>query len=189
MQKLIVFNHVTLDGYFVDANGGMNWAKTHSEDAEWKAFVAENASGGDGTLLFGRLTYELMIRYWPTPMAMEHNRVVAERMNSLRKVVFSRTLDEASWNNTKLVKGDLVAEVREMKQAPGDGVVILGSGMIVSQLAQAGLIDEYQVVVNPVVLGKGRTMFEGVTEKLGLKLARSRTFANGNVFLCYQPTA
>ena len=189
MQKLIVFNHVTLDGYFVDANGSMNWAKAHSEDAEWNAFVAANASSGDGTLLFGRVTYELMIRYWPTPMAIERDQAVAERMNSLRKIVFSRTLSEASWNNTRLVKGDLTAEVRKMKQETGDGMIVLGSGMIVSQLAQEALIDEYQVVVNPMVLGKGRTMFEGVKEKLGLKLTKSRAFANGNVFLCYQPVA
>jgi dihydrofolate reductase len=189
MQKLIVFNHVTLDGYFVDANGSMNWARADKEDAEWSAFVAENANSGEGALLFGRVTYELMIRYWPTPMAIQHDRVVAERMNSLSKVVFSRTLSEATWNNTKLVKGDLATEVGRMKQEPGDGMTIIGSGTIVSQLAQKGLIDEYQLIVNPVVLGKGRTMFEGAKEKLSLKLTKSRTFGNGNVYLCYQPVA
>lgn len=102
------------------------------------------------------------------------------------KVVFSRTLDQVSWNNTKLVKGDLPGEVRKMKEEPGDGMVILGSGSIVSQLTQQGLIDEYQVVVNPIVLGKGRTMFEGVKEKLTLRLTKTRAFGNGNVFLCYE---
>ena len=105
------------------------------------------------------------------------------------KVVFSRTLDQASWNNTKLVKGDMVAEVRRMKKEHGEGMVILGSGSIVSQLASEGLIDEYQVVVNPVVLGTGRTMFDGVKEKLNLKLTKTRTFGNGNVVLGYQPMA
>ncbi len=188
MRKLVVFNHVSLDGYFVDVNGGMSWAKAGTKDAEWNAFVAENAGGG-GPLLFGRITYELMTRYWPTPLAMEHDPVVAERMNNLPKVVFSRTLDKASWNNTKLVKGDMVAEVRRMKKEPGEGMAILGSGSIVSQLAPEGLIDEYQVVVNPVVLGKGRTMFDGVKEKLNLKLTKTRAFGNGNVFLCYEPAA
>ena len=188
MRKLIVFNHVSLDGYFVDRNGDMTWAKADSKDAEWQAFVTENSKGG-GTLLFGRVTYELMTRYWPTPMAAQHNPAVAERMNNLPKVVFSRTLEKASWNNTKLVKGDLTSEIRKMKNEPGEGMAILGSGTIVSQLAQEGLIDEYQIVVNPVILGKGRTMFEGVKEKLALKLAKSRTFANGNVYLCYQPIA
>ena len=137
-------------------------------------------------LVFGRITYELMASFWPTPLAIESMPVVAERMNSMPKVVFSRTLDQASWNNTKLVKGDMAAEVRKMKKEPGDGMVIMGSGSIVSQLAQEGLIDEYQIVVNPVVLGKGRTMFDGVKEKLNLKLTKTRAFGNGNVFLCYE---
>jgi dihydrofolate reductase len=103
--------------------------------------------------------------------------------------VFSRTLDHASWNNTTLVKGDLAAEMRKMKQASGENMAILGSGSIVSQLAQEGLIDEYHIVVNPVVLGKGRTMFDGVKEKLRLKLIKTRAFCNGNVLLCYEPEA
>jgi dihydrofolate reductase len=188
MRKLVVFNHVSLDGYFVDVNGSMSWAKSDQKDAEWNAFVAENAKG-DSSLLFGRVTYELMASYWPTPMADQHDPVVAERMNKLPKVVFSRTLDNASWSNTRLVKDNLAAEIRKMKKEPGDDMVILGSGSIVSQLAQEGLINVYQVVVNPVVLGKGRTMFEGVKEKLNLKLTKTRTFGNGNVFLCYEPAA
>ena len=188
MRRLTVFNHVSLDGYFVDANGSMSWAKTGTKDAEWNAFVAENAKG-DSPLLFGRVTYELMASFWPTPMADQHDPVVAERMNKLPKVVFSRTLDKASWSNTKLVKGDMVAEMRKMKKEPGEDMVILGSGSVVSQLAQEGLIDAYQVVVNPIVLGKGRTMFDGVKEKLNLKLTRTRAFGNGNVFLCYEPAA
>ena len=186
MRKLIVFNHVSLDGYFVDANGDMSWAKADHQDAEWNAFVTENASGG-GVLVFGRKTYELMASFWPTPFAIENMPGVAEGMNSMPKVVFSRTLDQASWNNTKLVKGDMAAEIRKMKREPGVGMAILGSGSIVAQLAQEGLIDEYQVVVNPIVLGKGRTMFEGIKEKLTLKLTGSRAFGNGNVVLCYEP--
>lgn len=188
MRRLVVFNNVTLDGYFVDANGDMRWAHERDQDAEWNDFVAGNASGG-GELWFGRKTYELMASFWPTPLAAQMNAVVAERMNGMRKVVFSRTLDKASWNNTKLVKGDLVAEVRGMKSEPGQDVTLMGSGSIVAQLAQAGLIDEYQFVVNPVVLGKGRTMFEGLQGKLTLKPTKTRTFGNGNVFLCYVPVA
>jgi len=188
MRKLVVFNHVSLDGYFVDVNDSMSWAKTGTKDAEWNAFVAENAKG-DSPLLFGRVTYELMASFWPTPMADQHDPVVAERMNKLPKVVFSRTLNKASWNYTKLVKGDLVAEIRKMKREPGEDMVILGSGSIVSQLAQERLIDAYQVVVNPIVLSKGRTMFDGVKEKLNLKLTKTRAFGNGNVLLCYEPAA
>jgi dihydrofolate reductase len=110
-------------------------------------------------------------------------------MNSLRKVVFSRTLTGVSWNNTKLVKGDLAAEVRRMKEEPGEDMAILGSGSLVSQLTQLGLIDQYQVVVKPVVLGKGRTMFDGIKKKVSLKLTTSRAFGNGSVFLSYEPIA
>jgi dihydrofolate reductase len=102
------------------------------------------------------------------------------------KVVFSRKLGKASWQNTRLMKGELATEVRKLKQEAGGGMAILGSGTIVAQLAQAGLIDEYQVVINPIILGKGRTMFEGA--KLNLKLTKSRAFGNGNVVLWYQPT-
>jgi dihydrofolate reductase len=188
MRKLIAFNHVTLDGYFVDASGGFNWARHGNDDAEYSAFVAENASGG-GQLLFGRITYELMASYWPTPIADQHNPAVAAGMKSMPKVVFSRTLDKASWNNTRLVKGDMVSEVQKMKNESGPGMAILGSGSIVSQLAQQGLIDEYQMMVDPVALGEGRTMFDGIKEQLNLKLAKSRTFGNGKVFLCYVPVS
>ncbi len=186
MRKVIVFNHVTLDGFFTDKHGDMSWA--HKQDPEWNAFVAQNASGG-GELLFGRITYDLMASYWPTPAALKNSPAVAEGINKMPKVVFSRTLDKASWNNTKRVKGDPAQEVRKMKAAPGEDMVILGSGSIVSQLAQAGLIDEYQIVVSPIVLGEGKTMFDGVQKKLPLTLAKSRTFGNGNVLLCYEPAA
>ena len=186
MRRLVVFNSVSVDGYFVDVNGDMSWAKNATPDAEWDAFGTENAKGG-GMLLFGRITYEMMASFWPTPLATQIDPVVAEQMNSLPKVVFSRTLSQVSWSNTTLVKGDLAAEVRKMKQAPGQGMAILGSGSIVSQLAQEGLVDEYQIVVNPVVLGAGRTLFDGITQKLPLKLTKTRAFRNGNVLLCYEP--
>ena len=188
MQRLISFTQVTLDGYFTGRNGDLSWAHEGPQDAEWNAFVAENASGG-GQLLFGRITYELMVSYWPTPAARENDPVVAEGMNRLPKVVFSRTLDKASWSNTRLVKGDLATEVRRLKREPGEGMAILGSGSIVSQLAQAGLIDEYQIVVKPVALGQGRALFEGLKQKLSLKLTKTRTFTNGNVLLSYEPRA
>jgi dihydrofolate reductase len=114
---------------------------------------------------------------------------VAEGMNDLPKVVFSRTLHKASWNNTKLVKRNLAAEIRQMKKEPARDMAIVGSGSLVSQLAEEGLIDEYQIVVFPVVLGKGRTMFDGIKEMLTLKLTKTRTFGNGNVLLCYGPMA
>lgn len=186
MPKLSVFNHVTLDGYFTDVNNSMHWAYQAQPDEEWNAFVAENAGSG-GRLVMGRVTYELMIQYWPTPMAEKNDPAVAKGMNTMQKYVFSRTLKEASWSNTAVLSGDLATEARRLKTEPGDDMVILGSGKIVAQLAAEGLIDEYQLVVNPLVLGAGRTLFEGVPNKIGLKLLRSRTFGNGNVFLSYQP--
>lgn len=188
MRKLIVFNHITLDGFFTDAKGDMSFARNEKPDAEWDAFVASNAGNG-GTLLFGRITYEMMASFWPTPAAEQTMPVIAERMNNLPKVVFSRTMQKAAWNNTKLMKGDLTGEIRKMKQEPGENIVIFGSGTLVSQLAQAGLIDEYQFVMDPVVLGNGRTMFDGMKEKVGLKLKSTRSFANGNVLLYYEPVA
>jgi dihydrofolate reductase len=186
VRKLAAFMQMTLNGYFAGANGDVRWA--HREDAEFQDFVKGNAKGG-GNLLMGRLTYDMMVSWWPTPMAAKVDPVVTERMNSLPKVVFSRTLNATSWNNTTLVKGDLATEVRKLKSAPGDDMVILGSGSIVAQLAQAGLIDEYQIVLNPVALGNGKTLFEGISDQLNLKLVKSRVFGNGNVFLCYEPLA
>jgi dihydrofolate reductase len=186
MRRLIVFNQVSLDGYFVDMNGDMSWAHNPNTDEEWDAFVEGNASGG-GLLVFGRITYELMSSYWPTPVAIQNDPVVAERINHLPKVVFSRTLDKASWNNTRLVKDNLAAEIRNLKSEPGIDMVIMGSGSLVAQLTQEHLIDEYQFVFIPVVLGNGRTMFAGVQEMLSMKRIKSRSFANGNVLLCYEP--
>jgi len=186
MRKLIVFNMVSLDGFFVDGKGDMSWA--HKRDAEWNAFAGENASGS-GVLVFGRITYQLMASYWPTPMAFQNSPAVAKGMNEMAKIVFSRTLEKATWNNTKLIKGDLATEIRQLKSEAGPDMVILGSGSIVSQLAQEGLIDEYQMALSPIVLGEGRTMFEGLQEKLNLKLTSSRAFGNGTVFACYHPAA
>jgi dihydrofolate reductase len=185
MRRLVVFNSVTLNGFFTGKNGDLSWA--HKDDPEWNEFVAGNAKGS-GPLLFGRVTYEMMVSFWPTPAAMESFPEVAKGMNSAQKVVFSRTLNKVSWNNTKLVKGDLATEVRKMKQEPGDSMTILGSGSIVAQLTQAGLIDEYQLVVNPIVLGEGRSMFDGVKKTVPLKQTATRAFANGNVLVSYEAT-
>jgi dihydrofolate reductase len=159
-----------------------------NDDPEYSAWVADNAKGG-GELLFGRVTYNLMASYWPTPIADQHDPAVAKGMNSTPKVVFSRTLDQAAWSNTRLLNGDLVQEVRKLKEESGPGMAILGSGSIVAQLALEHVVDEYQMVVDPVALGKGRSMFEGIREQLNLKLTTSRTFNNGKIFLCFEPIA
>lgn len=186
MRRLTVFNHVSMEGYFTDASGDMSWAHAGSDDAEFAAFTAENAKGG-GVLVFGRRTYDMMAGFWPTPAAAQSLPTVAAQMNALEKIVFSRSLDKATWNNTRLIKSDLLTEMREIKDESGPELVIMGSGTIVAQLAQAGLIDTFQVVINPIVLGKGRTMFEGLDRPLNLTLVDSRTFRNGKIFATYVP--
>lgn len=186
MRRLSVFNNISLDGYFTGAGGDFSWAKDGMDDPEFGAFVAGNASG-EGELLFGRVTYEMMASFWPTPAAEAAMPEVAAGMNRSRKIVFSRRLAKVDWQNTRLMKGELVAEVRKLKLESGPGMAILGSGSITAQLAPTGLIDEFQYVVNPVALGAGRTLFEGLQQQLTLKLVRSRTFKNGKVYLCYVP--
>jgi len=181
MRKLIVFNLMTLDGYYTGQDGDISW---HNVDEEFQE-VAKEASNSGNTLLFGRVTYELMVGYWPTPEAIKNDPIVAKGMNSATKIVFSRTLDNVDWNNTRLVKTDMLSEVRKLKEESGKDLTVLGSGSIVSQLAQERLIDEYQILLNPVVIGKGKTMFEGVKDRFSLKLTRTRVFGNGNVLLSY----
>ena len=183
MRRLNVFNLMSLDGFIAGPGGDISWHRVDDEFQE----LAEKASTSGNTLLFGRVTYELMARFWPTPEALRTDPVVAKGMNAAEKIVFSRTLERADWSNTRLVKGDMLAEVRRLKQGTGKDLTVLGSASIVAQLAQAGLIDQYEVLLNPVVLGRGKTMFEGLTEKLDLRLIGTRAFGNGNVLLTYAP--
>src|SRR3990172_1398742 len=132
----------------------MSFAHKSPDDAEWNEFLGSNASG-DAVLLFGRTTYDMMVAWWPTPMAAQAMPTVAAGMNAAPKVVFSRSMKNAAWNNT-VVERDLVGAVRRLKAEPGPDLVILGSGGIVTQLAEAGLMDEIQVVVCPVALGGGK---------------------------------
>jgi dihydrofolate reductase len=185
MRKLLVFENISLDGYFADANNDMSFAKKVPDDAEFDAFVAQNA-GGEGVLLFGRVTYEMMASFWPTPVAAEMFPAVAKRMNSAPKVVFSKTLHEASWSNAATVSDDPADYVRKLKEEPGPDLCVLGSGQIVSQLAQAGLIDEYQFVTVPTAIGRGRTLFEALTHPISLRLTGTRSFSNGLLFTKYE---
>ena len=186
MPQLIVFNHITLDGYFAGPTGDISFLRQRFKDDEFHSFAVENISAA-GALLFGRVTYDVMVTYWPTPNAINDEPAIAERMNSLPKFVLSRTLSRSSWNNTQFLKGDIASEVRKIKQSPGKRIAILGSGSIVAQLAPLGLIDEYEIVVNPVAIGRGRTLFEGIRDQLNLRLTKTRTFCNGNVLHCYEP--
>jgi dihydrofolate reductase len=152
MRKLNVFNFITLNGYFQGPNRDISW---HKHGVEENEYAVEGIKSGS-TLLFGRVTYELMASYWPTPHAIKNDPIVAEGMNNADKIVFSRTLKKAEWNNTRLVKDNIAEEIRRMKQLPGTDMTLLGSGSIATQFAQQGLIDEYQVMVDPV--GRNRSV-------------------------------
>ena len=186
MRRLGMFMSVSLDGFFAGPNGDMSWA--HRRDAEWDEYVNGNVKG-ESELMFGRVTYDMMVSYWPTPMAAKNSPAVAARMNTAPKIVFSRTLRESQWENTKVLNGDLVEEVARLKGQPGPGITILGSGSIVRQLTDARLIDEYQIVICPLVLGQGKSLFGGLKQCANLELTSSRAFSNGNVVLCCQAAA
>lgn len=185
MRKVTTFTFVSLDGHFAGPGGDLSWHRHGEEENEYAA----EGLGSGSTLLFGRVTYELMAGYWPTPMALANDPAVAKGMNAAEKIVFSRTLKTVEWSNTRLVTGDPGAEIRRLKQLHGQDMTLLGSGSILAQLADQGLVDEYQVMVDPVVLGAGKTLFQGIRHRLDLKLTSTRTFRNGNVLLCYAPAA
>ena len=136
-------------------------------------------------ILMGRVTYELMAAYWPS--AGEDDPVIAARMNSLPKIVFSRTLDKAEWNNTRLIKEDIAEEVAELKRQPGKDLVLFGSATVLNTLMRLELIDEYRLIVNPVVLGQGKPLFQDVGARLELQLMKTRVLDSGNVILYYRP--
>lgn len=184
MPRLNMFNNISLDGYFTDANNDMSWAHAGADDPELREFTTNNAKGA-AALIFGRVTYQMMASFWPSPQAAAAMPDVAKGMNQARKYVFSRSLQKTDWEGTTILSGDPVAEIARMKQQNGPQMTLLGSGSIVSQLAAAGLIDDYQLLVCPVILGGGRTLFEGVKRRPSLKLANSRAFKNGRVFLHY----
>jgi len=183
MRKVLFFMLTSLDGYFEGPDHDLTW---HNVDTEFNEFAIEQLNSVD-TLLFGRVTYEMMAGFWPTPFAIESDPVVADRMNSTPKMLFSRTLAKAEWQNTRLVKTDFAAEISRLKQQPGKDLIIFGSSDLAVTFLQAGLLDEIRVLVNPVVLGNGKPLFKGMNSRLSLKLLKTRTFHNGNVLLYYQP--
>lgn len=182
MRKVIVSNLMSLDGFMAGPNGEIDWFVV---DEEFDDYARELFDSVD-TLLFGRVTYQLMAGFWPTPAAAAEDPFITEKMNSLAKVVFSTTLEKAEWENTRLVRESPAEEVPRLKQQPGGDMMIFGSGTLVSALAPRGLIDEYRIVVNPVVLGRGKPLFQAMEERIRLKLLRARTLRCGDVILYYR---
>ncbi|MGO9931497.1 MAG: dihydrofolate reductase family protein [Steroidobacteraceae bacterium] len=180
MRKLRVFESISIDGYFTDAGGDIGWAHAGRGDAEFAGWVSANASK-DGALLFGRITYQMMEAFWPTPNAAQQMPEVAKGMNAAEKYVASRTITPA-WNNSHLLATDLAKSVRDLKASDGPDVTVLGSGSVAEQLGEARLVDEYQFVIIPVALGAGRKIF---TKGAELRLLEQRAFRCGNVAVAY----
>ena len=137
--------------------------------------------------VFGRVTYEGMASFWPTPEAMAADPVIAPKMNNLKKIVVSRTLQLAEWNNTRLIKGNLVEEFTALKKQPGKELIILGSSALTVSLMELGLVDEFRIMVTPVVLGGGTPLFKGLKGKFPLRLVKTETHQSGNVIHYYEP--
>lgn len=181
MRRLRVFESISIDGYFCGPGGDMTFAHGGTDDGDFASWVGNNASGG-GELLFGRVTYDLMASWWPTPAAAQQMPAVAKGMNAMTKWVASRSRPDLAWNNSRLLDGELVAAVRALKATDGPGLTVLGSGSVAAQLGAAGLVDEYQFIIVPVALGAGSTVFRA---QHALTLQHSRTFKNGRVVVTY----
>ncbi len=182
MRGLIASEMVTLDGYFAGPNGEIDWFFWNEEMANCSADLLSRVD----TILFGRVTYELMADYWPSASVTSENPIIIDKMNNLPKIVFSKTLEKAEWKNTKLVEEINKDDILKLKQQPGKDIVIYGSGSIVSALTQLGLIDEYRIFVNPVILGSGKLLFKNLTKNVNLKLVQTKTFKSNVILLHYR---
>ncbi len=185
MSRLFAFNMVTLDGYFEGPDHDISW---HNVDAEFNEFAIAQLNE-IGTLIFGRATYEMMAAYWSTPQARADDRNVADLMNELPKVVVSRTISKPAWQNSRPVADHVGEQLTALKQQSRKDLAVFGSANLLRSLMEMDLVDEHRLIINPLLLGGGTPLFQRPTARLGLELIRSRTFSNGNVLLCYEPSA
>jgi dihydrofolate reductase len=186
MRKVFVSNLISLDGYLAAPDGDLSW---FAVGPDFFAYV-NRMMPTLGMLLFGRVTYEMMAGYWPNPENTKGNDpLVTDAMNELPKLVASHTLKRAAWGrwDNASVTAEPVSAVRELKAQAGGDLAIFGSGGLVSTLAEAGLIDEYRIMMNPVILGQGIPMFRGMQQRLPLKLVSSEVFDAKLVMLTYRP--
>jgi dihydrofolate reductase len=183
MRKIILQTLISLDGYYEGPNKEIDW---HNVDAEFNDFAIAFLNTID-TILFGRVTYQLMAHYWPTPEALKNDPVVAEIMNNLSKIVFSKKMEKADWNNTQVFSGSIPDEIKRLKQQSGKDIAIFASSELALTFIPHDLIDEFRILVNPVVLGSGKPLFKGLNERIKLKLLKTKTFNSGNVLLYYEP--
>lgn len=182
MRKIIVSNLVSLDGFMAGPKGEIDWFLWNEETAQYAKELAKSID----TILFGRVTYELMANFWPTPAADSEDQVITKYMNESAKIVFSKTLEKADWKNTRVIKDINPEEILKLKQQSGKDMVIYGSGGLVSSLTQMGLIDDYLIFINPVVLGQGIPLFRNLNDRYKLKLINTKSFNNGVVLLHYE---
>ncbi len=187
MRKVIASEYVTLDGVMEDPGGGEGfkyggWSFQFWSEASAK-YKYDELFASDA-LLLGRVTYQGFAAAWPT---MKDTGEFGERMNSLPKYVVSTTLDKAEWNNSTIIKANVVEEVSRLKATPGQDILIGGSGDLAHTLMQHNLIDEYRLMVHPVVLGSGKRFFREGVGVLKLQLVGTKTFSSGIVVLTYQP--
>jgi dihydrofolate reductase len=184
MRRILVFENLSLNGCFADADGGLDWAK-HDND-ELTAYVRKR--GGDiTTYLFGRNTYQMFAAFWPTPAGKAANPYFARILSEGEKIVFSKTITRADWENTSFQPVADAPTIQKLKASRGGDCLIFGSGKLVQALTRLGLIDEYQLVLNPAILGKGRPLFGAKPEHLDLALVEAKSFKNGSVLLRYRP--
>ena len=188
MRKLVLTEWVSLDGYTAGPDNDMSFVGESFND-EMGQYEDDIVSTGD-TLVLGRVTYESFAGSWPyvpdKPDASEAEKAYARKLNSMRKIVFSKTLDTADWNNSVLLREIDPETIKRWKQEDGKDMLIYGSASIVQQLTNLGLIDEYQLLVHPVVLGGGKPLLKNITDKQRLKLVSAKPFSSGVVLLTYQ---
>jgi dihydrofolate reductase len=177
--------HVSLDGFVAGSSGEMDWIHVDDEIFEY----AGNETDKADTALYGRVTYEMMEAYWPTagdkPGAGKHDIQHSNWYNKTPKVILSSTLKEAELKNTKVIVENIPAEIMKLKRADGKNIVIFGSPRAAQTLMAANLIDEFWLFINPVLLGKGIPLFNGIKERINLKLLTSRSFSSGVVCAQY----
>lgn len=183
MRHLIMWNMVTLDGFFEGPESwDIGWLE-HVWGEELEQLSIEQLTSAD-TLVFGRVTYQGMAAYWPSATGE-----VADLMNGIPKVVVSRTLARADWNNTRLVKGPVEEEVVRLKRQPGKNLLVFGSADLSSTLMRHGLIDEYRLGIVPIVLGGGTPLFKAGPDRTTMELVDARPLKSGCVILRYRPEA
>ena len=182
MKKLYFFMMTTANGLYERGPWQIDW---HNTNDEFNDFAIEQLDRMD-TLVFGRKTYEGMVGYWTTPEAIESDPIVAGKMNGMAKVVVSKTLARADWSNTRVVRDP--EAIAALKREPGKDALLIGSSDLAVSLGALGLIDEYRIMVNPIALGNGKPVLQGLASDLKLTLLRTRTFTNGNVLLTYAAT-